>query len=158
MLRSRVWVPMIRRIAALLCCLSLLPVSALAADGVAATRPASIAEAVKAAPVAGPIRTASLSSDPHTIQAERTRWTRRPSQDEQDVEKDYRSWTERHPVWTGAILGFTAGFGLTYLAAHDNNDDAFLKVIDPGMGALVWGGGVGAGLGALVGWGIGRDE
>jgi hypothetical protein len=67
-----------------------------------------------------------------------------------------RSWIERHPVWTGALVGFSAGFLLTY-AVGDDDEHALLRPVDPGGPALVWGG-LGAGLGALAGWGIGRNR
>ena len=65
---------------------------------------------------------------------------------------------ERHSVWTGALVGFGTGVLITYAAAR-NQDDELLQVISPGAAATFWGG-VSAGIGALVGWGIGcnRDE
>jgi hypothetical protein len=63
---------------------------------------------------------------------------------------------ERHPVWAGALVGFGAGVALTYAVAGDD-DEEFLKVISTGGAALVWGG-VSAGVGALAGWGIGRNR
>ena len=65
--------------------------------------------------------------------------------------QDDRSWVERHPVWTGAIAGFAAGFALTYIATDEGGI--------PGTAgpALVYGG-IGAGIGALAGWGIGRNR
>jgi hypothetical protein len=65
---------------------------------------------------------------------------------------------ERHPVWTGAAVGFSAGFLLTYAAAaNDNHPNQIFRPVSPGGPALVWGG-VGAGIGALAGWGIGRNR
>ena len=61
---------------------------------------------------------------------------------------------ERHPVWAGALVGFGAGVALTYAG---DDDEEFLKVISTGGAALVWGG-VSAGVGALAGWGIGRNR
>jgi hypothetical protein len=69
----------------------------------------------------------------------------------QAAKRDDRSWVERHPVWTGAIVGFGAMTALIYLTT------------DPGgipsreTGVIVWGG-VAAGIGALAGWGIGRNR
>jgi hypothetical protein len=82
-----------------------------------------------------------------------TGWARRPMQ---DVGGDDRPWVERHPVWTGAIAGFGAGFLLTYAVTNDD-DDELIKVISPGAAALFWGG-VSAGVGALTGWAIGRNR
>ena len=69
----------------------------------------------------------------------------------QAAKHDDRSWVERHPVWTGAIVGFGATAAICYLTT------------DPGgipsreTGVIVWGG-VAAGIGALAGWGIGRNR
>jgi hypothetical protein len=61
-------------------------------------------------------------------------------------------------VWAGAIIGFSAGFLLTYaVAASEDHSHEFFKGIDPGVPALVWGG-TAAGIGALAGWGIGRNR
>ena len=67
-----------------------------------------------------------------------------------------RPWIERHPVITGALVGFGIGVGLTYATAPDK-DEVFLTPISAGSAALVWGG-VTAGLGALAGWGISRAD
>jgi hypothetical protein len=67
------------------------------------------------------------------------------------AKQDDRSWVERHPVWTGAIAGFATGFSLTFLMTDEGG------IPGPGGPALVWGG-VGAGIGALMGWGIGRNR
>jgi hypothetical protein len=62
---------------------------------------------------------------------------------------------ERHPVWAGTLIGFGAGFALTYaLGATEKKDpNAIFKGMDPFGPALVFGG-----IGALAGWGIGRDR
>ena len=65
-----------------------------------------------------------------------------------------RLWIERHPVLTGAFVGFGIGVGLTYASAQDDRKELFTP-ISTGGAALVWGG-VSAGVGALAGWGIGR--
>lgn len=65
---------------------------------------------------------------------------------------------EKHPVWTGAMVGFSAGFLLTYaVAASDHHQNEVFTPVGPGGPALVWGG-VTAGIGALAGWGIGRNR
>jgi hypothetical protein len=53
------------------------------------------------------------------------------------------------------MIGFAAGFLLTYAVGEDEH--ALLRPVDPGGPALFWGG-VGAGFGALAGWGIGRNR
>jgi len=69
----------------------------------------------------------------------------------QGAKRDDRSWVERHPVWTGAMVGFGATAAIMYMST------------DPGgipgreTALLVWGG-VAAGIGALAGWGIGRSQ
>jgi hypothetical protein len=60
-----------------------------------------------------------------------------------------RSWVGRHPALTGAIAGFGAGCALVYLTA---DEDAIIAREGP---ALFFGG-VGAGIGALIGWGVSR--
>ena len=60
-----------------------------------------------------------------------------------------RSWVGRHPALTGAIVGFGAGCALVYLTA---DEDAIIAREGP---ALFFGG-VGAGIGALIGWGVSR--
>lgn len=103
----------------------------------------------------GPLQTAALRKDPQRLfRAE----TLSPHRGFQDEPQDTGNWMERHPVWTGAIIGFSAGFLLTYAvaASEDHRHDLFTPV-DPGGPALVWGG-VAAGVGALAGWGIGRNR
>jgi hypothetical protein len=62
-----------------------------------------------------------------------------------------RSWTERHPVWSGAIAGFAAGYAVTYLSSDEGG------IIGRGSAAMVYGG-VCAGIGALVAWGVTRND
>ena len=61
------------------------------------------------------------------------------------------NWVKRHPVWTGAIIGFTAGYLIGYLPG----DDAVFYDFTATFNGLVIGG-LGAGVGALAGWVIGR--
>jgi hypothetical protein len=63
---------------------------------------------------------------------------------------------ERHPVLTGIVVGFGLGAGLTYAAARDDGKQSFTP-ISTGSAALFWGS-VGAGVGALAGWGFGRNR
>ncbi|MCA1649145.1 MAG: hypothetical protein LC753_02345 [Acidobacteria bacterium] len=55
-----------------------------------------------------------------------------------------------------ALVGFGAVFLISYAVTHDD-DDEFITVISPAAGATVWGT-IGAGVGALAGWGIGRNR
>ena len=144
-----------RRIAALSCCLSLVHVSVAAAEDTPAAAATSVTVAiVGGAPQSGPIRAASLNGNTlHTYLGETTSAGR--SIQDSMVEKD--SWVERHPVWTGAVAGFSAGFALTYLATHESDKGELLTVMSPGAGALFWGG-VCAGVGALTGWAVGRNR
>jgi hypothetical protein len=145
---------MTRRIAALSCCLLLLHSSvAAAADEGSTTYPSPLTlSAVNAAPPTGPIRAASMNKESLKVLDAGAR----TNQSGQNPDVDDRSWVERHPVWTGAILGFSTVFALTYMTTRDD-DDEFIKVMSAGAGALFWGG-VGAGVGALAGWGIGRSR
>jgi len=145
---------MTRRVAALTCCLALVQSTALAADGVVSNRPApptqSIADVISKP---SPIREASLKTDPSkTLRGD----VRRNPRLLQDTYRDDRPWIERHPVWTGAMVGFGAGFALTYVATHDDRDE-FIKVMSPGAAGIFWGG-ISAGVGALAGWAIGRND
>jgi hypothetical protein len=143
-----------KRIAALSCCLALVHGSVGAAEDILETRSALVtATVVDAAPQAGPLLRASLSNYTHTMRRVETRQADRPGQ---NVGRDGGSWAERHPVWTGALVGFSAGFLLTYAATHDNGKE-LITVMSPSAGATFWGG-VSAGIGAAVGWGIGRNR
>ena len=68
------------------------------------------------------------------------------------------NWAQRHPVWTGALVGYAVAFTALYAAFADDDDrDALLTPIGPGAPAMVFGG-IGAGVGALAGWGVGRNR
>ena len=140
---------MTKRIAALSCCLSLVQGSVVSAQDIIEKRSA----VVHAAPQDGPLRRASLSKDSYAMLRAAARPTVRPIQ---EGCRDSRSWMERHPVLTGALLGFGVGVLLTYAVSHDD-DDELLTVISPGAAATFWGG-VSAGVGALAGWGVGRNR
>lgn len=146
------------RLVALWCSVAaaLSPASASAASGSgdpaerSATRP--VAAGVIAGlsrPGPGSVEQASLRPDVSVIRAVEARAAGRFRTHGGD-----RSWVERHPVWTGVFVGFAAGFLLTYAVSHED-ENALLTPVDSGGPALVWGG-LGAGLGALAGWGIGR--
>ena len=142
---------MIRRIAALTCCVALVvPHAALAADDSLATQRPLTASATRPTSQAGPIRTAAQNA------GTRLALEAAPNHHPAQPDRDDRSWVERHPVWTGAMVGFGAGFGLTYLTTHDDRDE-FIKIMSPGSAGLFWGG-VCAGIGALAGWAIGRSD
>jgi hypothetical protein len=100
---------------------------------------------------------ASLAKDPQKhFRAEAAPSRRSFATD--DDSQNTGNWMERHPVWTGAIIGFSAGFLLTYaVAASDDHRDELFTPVGPGGPALVWGG-LTAGVGALAGWGIGRSR
>jgi hypothetical protein len=142
------------RIAAL-CCLMLVQSSVVTAGEVITTTSPSNPPAVQAATQGGPLLQASLSKETAKRFLLQTRWDGRqqPVPDDQDT----RPWMERHPVWTGAMVGFAAGFLLTYAAALGENHHEVFTPVGPGGPALVFGG-VGAGIGALAGWGIGRSH
>jgi hypothetical protein len=145
------------RIAIVCCCLMVIQSSTVgAADtGSAAAQP----DAIQRRSSMGPLRRASLTKAASAIPSEAAS---NRGQDQDPVgaapAPDTRSWAERHPVWTGAMIGFSAGFLLTYaVAASDDHHNELLHPVGPGGPALVWGG-VAAGVGALAGWGIGRSN
>jgi hypothetical protein len=102
---------------------------------------------VRARPVDGPLLKASQDGSRLNLRDERGVTESRT----QTSNRSDRPWVERHPVWTGALIGFGAGFGLTFLASDNNS------IVGPTGPALVWGG-LGAGIGALAGWGISRND
>jgi len=62
------------------------------------------------------------------------------------TDPDTRNWCRRHPVGCGAVLGFTGGFvvGLTYQQGSD-------PCCGPVTFGLIFGGPIGAGVGAAAG-------
>ena len=62
------------------------------------------------------------------------------------------NWIERHPALFGSIVGFFGGFLTGFLPG----DDAVFDDFDAGFNGFVLGG-VGAGVGAIAGWAIGRQ-
>jgi hypothetical protein len=104
----------------------------------------------------GALLKASLAKDPHKHFRADARPASRALAD--DDTQATGNWLERHPVWAGTIIGFSAGFLLTYaVAASEDRSHQLLTPVAPGGPALVWGG-VAAGFGALAGWGIGRSR
>jgi hypothetical protein len=139
------------------CCLMMIQSSVLIAGETGKTAPQPSA-AVTGSNM-GPLRRASLDKTAWAIPSKPAS-NRRHDQDPAAAAPapDTRSWVERHPVWTGAMIGFSAGFLLTYaVAASDDHHNELFHPVGPGGPALVWGG-VGAGIGALAGWGIGRSQ
>ena len=109
---------MTNRIVALWCCLSIVQSSAVKADVPEkpheAERVATAAfVTVPAAPSTptprfkepGPLLKASTSNETYKI----LRAEARVMRSNQDQGTSTRSWVERHPVWTGALIGF--GYG-----------------------------------------------
>jgi len=105
----------------------------------------------------GPLLKASLAKEPQKHFRAEAVPSKRPFATDDDSQST-GTWMERHPVWTGAIIGFSAGFLLTYaVAASEDHSHELFTPVDPGGPALVWGG-LAAGVGALAGWGIGRSR
>src|SRR5437773_7162547 len=126
------------RIAAL-CCVMLVQSSVVTAGEVTTTTSASKPPAAQRATQGGPLLRASLSRENAKRFLLKPRWDsgQQPAPDDQDT----RPWMERHPVWTGAMVGFAAGFLLTYAAAAgENHHDEVFTPIGPGGPALVFGG------------------
>lgn len=140
-------------VALLSCCLLLGHGSVAAAqDLLEKPAPPAIA-AAETAPRVGPLGRTSLVGYAH----EMLRVDRARDVQLQDCARDNGTWMERHPVWAGALVGFGTGALLTYAVTHDNNEGELFKVMSPGAGAVIWGS-VSAGVGALAGWGIGRNR
>lgn len=145
---------MTKRIAALACCLSLAQGSFAGAEDIVKNAAPPVATVVVTGALQdGPLRQASLRKDTRTMLRAQTRWTTGTIQ---DGCRPRGSWMERHPVWAGALVGFGTGLLITYAVHHDDKDE-LLRVISPAMGYTFWGG-VSAGVGALAGWGIGRNR
>jgi len=105
----------------------------------------------------GPLLKASLAKEPQKHFRAEAVPSKRPFATDDDSQST-GTWMERHPVWTGAIIGFSAGFLLTYaVAASEDHSHELFTPVGPGGPALVWGG-LAAGVGALAGWGIGRSR
>lgn len=141
---------MIQRIAALSCCMSLLCGSLLSAQD----RPSpsvTITTSSSSESHFGPLRQAVASKRVAAMLAGGAR------QGGTSPSQDRGNWAERHPVWTGTLLGFGVGFAMTYAMAGKSDPDSFIHPVGPGGPALVFGG-VGAGIGALAGWGFARNR
>jgi hypothetical protein len=142
---------MAKRIAALVCTISMIHASVGSAQGL----PAHDESNARAVSVIdrhdGPLRRAAFTLAPSLI----PRATATVGMMSNDVHAR-RPWIERHPVLTGTVAGFGIGFGLTYAIAHDDRDE-FLTPVSTGAAALFWGG-ISAALGALAGWGVGRSR
>jgi len=131
------WKLIMKRIA-VVCCVSMLWASLVAAEP-------------------GPLLNASLRRDPQKQFRAEAGPSKQPFASDDD-NQDTGNWMERHPVWAGAMIGFSAGFLLTYaVAASEDHGHELFTPVGPGGPALVWGG-LAAGVGALAGWGIGRNR
>ncbi len=138
---------MTNRIVALWCCLSIVQSSAVKADvpekpheaervatAAFVTVPAAPSTPTPRLQEPGPLLKASTSNETYKILSAEARVMR----SNQDQATSKRSWVERHPVWTGALIGFGVGSLLTYAATHDSDKGELLKVISPGAAALFW--------------------
>ena len=137
---------MIKRIATLVTCLALTAAPVAASEGTAETRGQFPLVVMKRASETGPLLKAARDATGIHLRVE----GRTGAQPKQDAGRQQRPWIQRHPVWAGALIGFGAGFGLTVIQP-DNG------IISKYAAGLVWGG-VGAGVGALAGWGMSRDD
>jgi hypothetical protein len=140
---------MAKRIAALVCCLTVVNSSVVSAQTVVDERRTNFDQRLVTDAFDGPLRRASLTQPPAALRSDAVR-ARSNASDPQG------SWMERHPVIAGALVGFGIGVGFTYLAAGDDREEVFTP-ISTGAAALFWGG-VSAGVGALAGWGVGRNR
>jgi hypothetical protein len=138
-----------KRIAALVCCLTVVSSSLVTAQTVVNERRTIFDRRAATDAYDGPLRRASLTQPPAALRADAVS-ARSKASDPQG------SWMERHPVIAGALVGFGIGVGFTYLAAGDDREEVFTP-ISTGAAALFWGG-VSAGVGALAGWGVGRNR
>jgi hypothetical protein len=145
---------MTRFVASLVCCVLLTESSVVAVeDLVEGSRARIAAQVTNSVAADGPLRRASLAGVQLTESPEKARWAVGVARQNEQTKK---GWMERHPVIAGALIGFGAGFAITY-AVTGNDDDEFIKIMSPGAAGLFWGG-VTAGFGALAGWGISRNR
>jgi hypothetical protein len=70
----------------------------------------------------------------------------------QPTSEDARGWAERHPVWSGAILGAGVGGAWGVLSCSGSCFPIGRS------GAAVFGAAWGSGIGALIGWAIGSAD
>lgn len=138
-----------KRIAALVCCLALLHSSIVTAQTVVDERRTNVDDRAVTDAYDGPLRRASLTQPPATQRSDAGTSRSNPSDPQ-------GSWMERHPVIAGALVGFGIGVGFVYAFARDDREE-FITPISTGAAALFWGG-VSAGVGALAGWGVGRNR
>jgi hypothetical protein len=138
------------------CCLMMIQSSVLIAGETGSTAPQSSVRVTHYESGAGPLRRASLSKTPWTAPSP-TAWNRRQDQPPA-ADPDTRSWIERHPVWTGAMIGFAVGSVITYAATASEKKDELFDFSGMQGAAVLLFGGVSAGIGALAGWGIGRSQ
>ena len=126
-------------------CLTAIPVVAIGAEAKPDTR-TSVTRVSSRLAAISPIHDAIVRSASPVVErsaAPAGRRTRQPGSG--------RSWIGRHPAWFGSIVGFVTGFFIGYLPG----DDGVFYDFDASFNGLVIGG-LGAGIGAVVGWPIGR--
>ena len=70
----------------------------------------------------------------------------------QQPPRETKRWMERHPVWFGLMVG--AGVGAAWGAASCSDGCFPLSAGGAAMVGSWWG----AGVGALIGWGVGRAK
>jgi hypothetical protein len=148
---------MMKKQIATFCCLMVIQSSVLIAGEPGSTAPQSSVSVRHDESSVGPLRRASLSKAPWTLPSQ-TAWNRRQDQAPAAAAPDTRSWVERHPVWTGAMVGFAAGSVITYAATASESKDELFDFSGLRGAAVLLFGGVSAGIGALAGWGIGRSH
>jgi hypothetical protein len=139
------------------CCLMVIQSSVLIAGEPGSTAAPSSLSTTHSESGVGPLRRASLSKTAWTRVSTQTAWNRRQDQ-APAADPDTRSWVERHPVWTGAMVGFAVGSVITYAATGSSSNDELFDFSGLRTGAVLLFGGVSAGIGALAGWGIGRSQ
>ena len=142
------------------CCLLVIQSSVAIAGETGNTVPQSSATVTPDESSAGPLRRASLSKTPWTLRSEPAS-NHRQDQDpaaSAAPDPDTRSWAARHPVWTGAMVGFAAGSLITYAATGSEKKDELFDFSGLRGAAVLTFGGISAGIGALAGWGVGRSQ
>jgi hypothetical protein len=141
---------------AILCCAMVIQSSIVSAGDTGSTAPQP--NATRLASNMGPLRRASLTKTTWAPRSDRASNTRQAPAPGAAPAPDTRSWVERHPAWTGAMVGFAAGSVITYAATASSNKDQLLDFSGLRGAAVLLFGGVSAGIGALAGWGIGRSQ
>jgi hypothetical protein len=136
---------MARWIVALVCCLALTESTLYGAQHQEMSAiPADAVEVTAQRPL---LRSALLQASQAPLRSEASSLVQASGGDE-------RNWIQRHPVLTGALMGFGAGFTLAFAAAENNQHTTSMS---PAASALLYGSASGA-VGALIGWGVERSR